>query len=279
VPDELPVATLEDATIEQAVRLGSPWWRAQDVGTVAARIERQRRCYVQARACCTASRWAADSIVRDYAMAAEKVHVVGFGRNCDPRPVPRDWSRPRYLFVGREWERKGGHYLLRAFARVRARFPAAELELAGGHPRVDLPGVRCHGWIDATDPAGRQRLEELFERATCFVMPSASEPFGMAHVEAGAAGIPSIGTTVGGAAEAIGPEGGILVPPGDVDRLADAMLRLSCADVAARMGAAACERATWFTWPRVAERVLGALGLQVDPMHREVTRPGAGARA
>ena len=34
--------------------------------------------------------------------------VVGFGRNCEPRPVPRDWREPRFLFVGVDWQRKNG---------------------------------------------------------------------------------------------------------------------------------------------------------------------------
>jgi glycosyltransferase involved in cell wall biosynthesis len=90
-------------------------------------------------------------------------------------------------------------------------------------------------------------------------MPSSFEPFGIVHATAAAAGVPSIGTTVGGAGYVIGAHGGRLVPPGDRRALLAAMLELSSPDTAMRMGAAALERSRRFTWRAVAQRVLDAL--------------------
>jgi len=253
------VATFEDMTVPQAVALGLPEWRAQSPKTVRRRIELQRRAYEQALACCVASGWVARSLTDDYGVAPGKVHVVGLGRNHDPRPAPRAWTAPRFLFVGRDFERKGGPAVLRTFARLREVVPAATLDVVGGHPRLDLIGVTGHGQLSLTDPAARAKLETLFESSTCCVMPSRFEPFGIVHAEAAAAGVPSIGTTVGGAEEVIEPDGGVLVPPEDGKLLWEAMLRLSEPETAARMGAAALERSERFTWRAVAGRVVAAL--------------------
>jgi glycosyltransferase involved in cell wall biosynthesis len=227
---------------------------------VAARRKLQQASYELALGCCVASDWAAASVMEDYGVPSAKVHVVGLGRNHDPSPVERDWSVPRFLFVGRDWSRKGGPELLRAFGRLRERVPGATLDVVGEHPRLDLPGVRGHGPVGLDPAHGGERVEGLFEAATCCVMPSRFEPFGIVHVEAAAAGVPSIGTAVGGAGYAIGPDGGLLVEPGDEGALLDAMVGLADPDTARRMGAAALERSARFTWSAVAGRVLDALG-------------------
>ncbi len=259
VPPGRPVVTLEDMTIRQAISLGIPEWRAQPERSVRARLRLQRASYARALGCCVASDWAARSVVADYGVPSEKVHVVGLGRNHDPRPAPRDWSTPRFLFVGQDWVRKGGPELLRAFGRLRERAAGATLDVVGAHPRLDADGVRAHGPLALNVPGARDRVQELFESATCCVMPSRFEAFGIVHVEAAAAGVPSIGTTVGGAGYAIGPEGGRLVAPGDEEALLRTMFELANPDTAIRMGAAALERSEQFTWRAVAERVLGVL--------------------
>jgi glycosyltransferase involved in cell wall biosynthesis len=256
-PVSLPRVILQDMTVTQAFSFPGLEGRLE---RAAPWIRWERRCYRDAIACCVASRWTADSLLNDYGLEPAKVHVVGFGRNFDPEPAPRDWSRPRFLFIGLDWERKNGPMLLRAFSRLRQELPAARLDLVGDVPRVDVPGVVVHGLIDRRSADGRVLMERLLQEATCFVMPSRYEPFGMVYVEAAAAGVPSIGTTVGGAADAIG-DGGLLVDPTDDAALLDAMRRLSDPERTAAAGAAALERSQLFTWRRVAERVVRALGL------------------
>jgi hypothetical protein len=262
VPSRGSVVTLEDMTVLQAVDLGVPEWQSQPGHCVRGRVTLQRASYARALACCVASDWAAHSLVADYGVPAHKVHVVGLGRNHDPQPAPRDWTKPRFLFVGQDWTRKGGPELVRAFSRLHERVPDATLDVVGVHPRLEAAGVRGHGPLALHDPVSRDRMDRLFEKATCYVMPSRYEAFGIVHAEAAAAGVPSIGTTVGGAGYAIGARGGRLVAPGDQQALLSAMLELTNPDTAMRMGAAALERSERFTWPAVAQRVLEALRLR-----------------
>lgn len=105
-------------------------------------------------------------------------------------------------------------------------------------------------------------MAALLGRATCFVMPSLIEPYGMAYVEAAANGIASIATSVGGTEESVGP-GGILVDPHDGVALIDAMRRMCDPEQAASLGARAKDHAGLLTWDAVAQRILRALDLEV----------------
>jgi glycosyltransferase involved in cell wall biosynthesis len=264
---DVPIATFEDMTVLQTQTHPYLGWDLLSQRTFESRVERQRRAYERAVACCLTSHWAAESVIRDYGVAPEKVHAVGVGRNHSAPPdVERDWNEPRFLFVGLDWARKNGEGVLRAFARLRRELPAAQLDIVGGHPPIDLPGVSTHGILRLDVPEQHDRLERLFAEATCFVMPSHSEASAIAYVEAAAAGLPSIGTSSGGSDYLIG-EGGLVVDPADDEALFDAMRRLSDADTAAAMGAAAKQRSELFTWPAVARRLLRALeGEPAEPL-------------
>jgi len=258
--------TYEDSTVLQAVGYPWPHLEALSEADIARYVARQREVYALATACCACTHWAADSITHSYAVPADRVFVVGLGQNHPAAAVaPRDWSTPRYLFVGVDWQRKNGPAVLEAFTRVRERHPEARLDLVGGHPRVDIPGVVGHGPLSRTDPADRERVASLYSSATAFVMPSLHEPAGIVFVEAGAAGVASIGGSDGGAATMIGP-GGLIVDPLDPEQIYVAMLELADAETAQGLGALAERHASLFTWRKVAERLVRALAIPgVDP--------------
>jgi hypothetical protein len=259
VAADAPVVTFEDMTVAQVLEAPYPAWKGLPAAAIQARLDAQRDAYERATACCTTTGWVAQSIVRDYGIAAEKVHVVGVGRNREALDADRDWSVPRFLFVGVEWERKNGDGVLRAFARLRADVPEAELDLVGRHPDVTaLPGVIGHGVLALGDLEQQARLKDLGARATVFVMPSHQEASALAYTEAGAGGLPSIGSTVGGSAELIG-DGGLVVDPSDDDALLEAMRTLCDPQTAQRLGAAARVQAARYTWPAVGSRLLRAV--------------------
>jgi glycosyltransferase involved in cell wall biosynthesis len=255
-----PLVVFCDITIVQAVELGYPEWLALSKRAVRTRIDRQRRAYEQAIACCGTTRWACESIVRDYGIPAEKVFAVGVGRNHSPGDTERDWSVPRFIWIGTDWYGKNGEAVLRAFERLHREQPHARLDLVGNHPRVTTEGVTGHGPLRLDTAAHRMRMADLLHAATCFVLPSRYEAAAIAYVEAGGAGLPCIGTTVGGARELVG-DAGRLVDPSDEEELFEAMRALSDPETASRLGARALERAPLFTWRAVAERVLRALRL------------------
>lgn len=255
-----PLVTYDDMTTLQAIDLGYPQWRLAR-RDVTWRVSRQRTTYERAIACCTRSAWAAESIRADYGIDPAKIKVVGVGANREFNgPISRSWEVPTFLIVAADWERKNGRAVTEAFAEVRKRHPTARLHVVGRHPALEAPGVVSHGFLRLGDDAEKARLDRLFAAATCFVMPSLHEPLGVSYAEAGAAGIPSIGTTSGGAREVIGP-GGTVVDPHDGRALVDAMLRFCEPAQASAAGELAREHSRLYTWPRVAKRILNALGL------------------
>jgi glycosyltransferase involved in cell wall biosynthesis len=258
----LPTVSFDDMTVAQGAL--QPWSPVSQLpaNEVSRWRSRQALIYQRSRNCCVCSGWTAQSVSTDYGVAEEKIKVVGLGRNHEPAAGGgRDWTMPRFLFIGIDWERKGGPAVLEAFAKVRARHPAATLDLVGGHPdSIEADGVTGHGRLSLDSAAEREQLSLLLADSTCMVLPSIFEAFGIAYVDAGAYGVPSIGTTVGGAADAIGG-GGVLVDPTDLPALERAMLDLCDADNAQRLGARARANALRLTWPKVAERVLVALAI------------------
>lgn len=269
---DVPVVTFEDMTVLQVMTHPYPGWDLLSDRTIKARIATQHRAYQRAAACCLTSPWAAESVIADYGIPREKVHVVGVGQNHSVRNgALRDWRQPRFLFVGVEWERKNGDAVVRAFMRLHAEVQSARLDVVGGHPPLDHhSGITGHGILRLDVAEQRARLEGLFSTATCFVMPSRSEASAIAYVEAAAAGIPSIGTTEGGSDFLIG-DGGLIVHPEDEDALLEAMRHLSEPSIAARLGKAAQGRSELFTWHAVGERLLRALrGTAPEPLAFDV---------
>ncbi len=117
--------------------------------------------------------------------------------------------------------------LVQIFARVRAR-RAAVLVLAGDGPERESveAEVRRLGLEREVAFAGATRdLAPLLRACDLFLLPSASESFGLAALEAMSSGLPVIASRAGGLPEVVG-EGGMLFPVGDCEAMADAALRL-----------------------------------------------------
>ena len=101
--------------------------------SVRRALEADRRFYDRMDVLLPMSEWLRRSFVADFGQSPEKVVTVGAGANLHevPELPERDYESPRILFVGKQWERKGGPQLLEAFRLVRAERPDAELWVVG----------------------------------------------------------------------------------------------------------------------------------------------------
>ena len=228
-------------------------------------LDWERRLYDETDVIFTMSEWLRRTFIDDFGQAPEKVVAVGAGTDLPEvaNAAERDWDPPRFVFVGRDFERKGGRELLNAWPAVHAERPDAELVLVG--PRaIDgaLPaGVKLVGRIDRGTPAGEEAFTDVYRRATAFVLPSLYEPFGIVFLEAMMHGLPCIAADRCAMPEIV--EDGVtgrVVEPTDAQALAAAVLELSDPDTARRMGAAGERRLQErFTWAAVADRVLSEM--------------------
>lgn len=258
-PASRPYAVFEDATLLQ-VRRENALIRELPTRGLRRRTETKRRNYAVAVAVCMTTPWAKRSVVEEFGIDPDRVHVVGIGRNRELPAVDRTWWPPRFLFVGTSWRRKSGALLLRAFARLREHVPEARLDLVGKHPPVEQPGVTGHGYLPLGDAGAQERLRALYAQATCLALPATFDPSPIAAVEAAAAGIPSIVAAKGGASFLLGG-GGRHVRADDEDGLLGALHELADPETASLAGALALERSRLFTWKLVAERIVCALDL------------------
>jgi len=167
-----------------------------------------------------------DALIADYGCEPSRVLRVGAGANIVlPSLESRRWDSATAIFVGTNFTIKGGRVLLDAWPRVRERLPRARLIVVGPQrppTGVDLTGVDWRGHV-----ASRAELASLYETASVFVMPSLYEAWGHVFLEAMGCGLPCIGTTRCAMPEIImDGQTGLLVPPGEVEPLADALVRL-----------------------------------------------------
>lgn len=123
---------------------------------------------------------------------------------------------------------KGQDYLVRAAASVCRRFPRCQFLLAGRNTEQLQPLVAQLGLARSVHLAGfRADVPRILAATDLFVLPSLQEAAGTALREAMAAGVPCIGTSVGGIPEVLKDgETGLLAPPADADALAAAIIRL-----------------------------------------------------
>jgi starch synthase len=220
-----------------------------------ANILHDGRVFRAASAIVATSEWAARDLRELYPDCASKVSVLPVPVDVDA--FSGDWIaerarraravkdyRPRVLFIGGDFPRKGGPDLFEAWR-------------AGGFAdRADLHVVTDWSIPAETVPPGATIVTgiapytgpwlELWRRADLFVMPARHEAFGIVYQEAGASGIPAIGSDMNAIPEILRDGGtGFLVPPGNREALVRALATLVDSPVLReRMGRAARQYVT-----------------------------------
>jgi glycosyltransferase involved in cell wall biosynthesis len=210
-------------------------------------------------------------VASDYSVPAERITVAKPG--SDPVPLAQG-SRDgvvRLLSVGAVVPRKGFDVLIAALATLtdlpwqlaiagdRRRDPAAAARL-----NADIASHALGNRIASLGAVSPQRLAALYAEADLFVLASHFEGYGMAYAEAVAHGLPVVGTNAGAIPETVPADAGLLVAPGDITALAQA-LRQVISDSALRGRLAAAARAAapqlpaWRDSAKIFARALEAL--------------------
>jgi starch synthase len=268
-----PYVIYTDNTVELS-RRHWPAWVDVEARALERIYEWERRLYRGALHAFTLGEAPAGSLVSFYGVPDERVSVVGGGATFETLPERTSRRRePVVLFVGTDWARKGGDILLEAFRTVRASRPDARLQIVGTREPDEEPGVEVLGFVD-----DRDRIAELYARASVYAMPSRFEPYGLSVTEAMAAELPCVVSRIGGLSEIVlDGETGLVVPREDGAALAAALLRLlDDREYATRLGRNGRSRVEHHqNWDAVVERMEPGLELAAARLSG-VPRPPSG---
>ena len=195
------------------------------------------------------------TLIQRYGCDPNRVTTVHIGANVPIVPVSADLARyaaKHVLFVGVEWERKGGPALVEGFLLAAKHHPDAKLTIVGCSPAISHPRINVVGRVERAEVAG------LYQAASVFCMPSLIEPLGIAVVEASLFRLPVIATQIDGFLETVTDgQTGILVPLHAPVAIAAALRKLFGApELGRQMGTAGFERNhTRFDWNEVGKRL------------------------
>ena len=227
-------------------------------------IHAQARTARSLPALLTVSEAAKQQSVADFRLNPARVHVAPNGVDQDIFSPDLDVRRDPNLLVAAvssDTPIKGLELLMRAFARLTARFSDVRLTVIGSPRKNGASGLlanSCHGdrvqFVQGLDSADVARF---YKRAAVVVSPSRYEGFGLPIAEAMACGAAVVASHAGGLPEVVG-DAGLLSPVGDADALAGAIAGLlddpgMRRDLGARAAQRARER---FSWTRHAEAAI-----------------------
>lgn len=150
--------------------------------------------------------WAANSAVNDYKVDKSKVNIIPYGANMDYIPsreaaLNRKRSdKCRLLFLGVEWERKGGEIAFETLLELEKSGVSAELIVCGTVPPDEFKheDMKVIPFLDKNDREENKKLQNLFLKSDFLLLPSRTEAYGVVFCEANAYGLPAVTTDTGG---------------------------------------------------------------------------------
>lgn len=303
----VPIIRALNPAIGIVLHMHCEWLTQLEPGVIRRRLEKTDSVV-------GCSEYVTEKVRRRFPEIADRCWTIYNGVDVNThgaRTGRKDGAAPRILFVGRISPDKGLHVLLEALRRVIQEYPDVQLDIVGPQaapplayvfkltedPKVsalvsfcgrdymaylkeqvtsqEMKGVSFSGAVP------HSALAERYAAADVYVQPSFTETFGVPIAEAMAAGVPAVGTRVGGIPEVI--EDGItgwLVESGDAQGLAGAILRLlGDEDRRRSMGISARRRAvSLFSWEQIVQDLL-SLYHSVSRTHEELFLESPGTPA
>lgn len=233
-------------------------------GLIDELVAEQRAAYSAATTVFTYSDWFARWLVEHDGVAPDRVLAIGGGLNAPPTVTrPDDLGAPggrrptRVLFVGREFHRKGGEVVVAGIQRLRDT-GSGDFTLTVVGPAQWPLSSAPPSWVDFRGELPASELGPLWASHDVFAMPSWFEPYGLAPLEARAAGVPCLVRDAFCMPEVVPPDAGRLIPAdGGAEDFAEQLLALSRDDdTYARVAASRAAVFAENNWATVAQRAV-----------------------
>jgi glycosyltransferase involved in cell wall biosynthesis len=221
----VPVINVSDATYDLMRTEHVVFW-SLDEKTAARAEEDELNSIRRSVHNSFSSNWAAKSAIGHYGARPEDVSVISWGCNFDTVPAsevrPSDFVRNecRLLFIGGEWERKGGDVVCSAGDILAGKGIPLRVDVVGVSPPEDVaprPWLHHHGYLSKADKEQLALLRSLTRDADLLFLPTRRDCTPMVFAEANAYGTPALTRDVGGVADVVHDGANGIVLPENAD--------------------------------------------------------------
>lgn len=201
---EVPVIYMTDATFFQ-LQGYYPFFKDIAAYNINQGIALDKRVFEKSAHCMAASDWTKQSAIQDYKIPANKITLAPLGANFDIIPslseIKKEKNKTcRLVFIGVEWERKGGQIALDTFYELEKRGIPVHLTIIGCVPPVAVNNQELViiPFINKQKEEEARQFYDIIRNSDFLLLPTRAECAGVVFCEASAFGIPSITTDTGG---------------------------------------------------------------------------------
>ena len=215
------------------------------------------------------SQWACEQAQKIYGMPVEKIRVIPRGSNqkkslsdeaFEAALAKREERTCQLLFVGVDWQRKGGDMAFGIAEVLNARGVETTLHVVGCEPPYEVPNfVKVHGFIDKSTVEGQAKLSELFQVAHFLLYPTKADAMGVVLSEAASFGVPSLASDIGGISSVVIPNvtGQTFAPESKPEAYCDFIAERMVGDRYSTLARSTFDHYKNFvSWPAVGKRAM-----------------------
>lgn len=155
------------------------------------------------------SEWAAKHVIDYYKADSNNVFVIPYGANINSAPEKikiekKEYNKPlKLLFLGVDWERKGGNTVFDTFKILHDKDYDITLTVCGCVPPITHSKMTVIPFLNKNLDSDSKRFNDLLSESHLLFLPTRSELFGVVFCEAAAFGLPAITTDTGGVGEIV----------------------------------------------------------------------------
>ncbi|MCS2221615.1 glycosyltransferase family 4 protein [Bacteroides fragilis] len=201
---DIPIIYIGDTTF----RLFNQYMQLTDSNFVNLADNIEKKAIQKATRLVYSSEWARNSAILDYRANPNKINVIEFGANIYKAPefhLKKMIQSCNLIFIGREWDRKGGWKLLDIYHIIKSHCIPCTLTIIGSYPKTNIndQNITIYPYIDKSTEEGMTLFQQLLQQSHLLIAPALFECFGILYCEAAAYGIPVLTSNVGGVSQVI----------------------------------------------------------------------------
>jgi len=234
VKTEIPILVYRDASYALLNKLSYPGFESFDEEGKKILFSLEKKCLRKVSKMLFTSSWAINETLDFYPeLQKEKFFVQPFSSQLYPPPTNDDWEIRdiskadviKFLFVGRDWDRKGGEDSVKILQQLTKKMKKVHLTIVGHKPETKNFGFSCEVIenLDVSVKSDFELLKSLYKNSHFFILPTKIEAFGIVFSEAMSLGLPVITRNVCAIPEILsdGKEGFLIQDSESLDIITD----------------------------------------------------------